>query len=309
MKVIDRDEDPSDDSYDSYFFAYFHNIAAALDQIRDAVKTYKPLLPTTLGVSEVVHDTTYVAAASTERGGSLPTEQSNKSGYGLKLASLGQLGQLGQFLRPFQSDSGASTPMPTQNNVQSKPQKPDSLLQQSGSLIASPSSLSTQSGRSVASEQVTPTASVDFSAPQRSSSGTPPGSGGVRSVDFAHTYPPPPSPPSELVHVSTRDSSSSSNSWGMPTWLRTGSRRVFASPSSFSSSSTIGQKGVSEVLSDVGSSSRLTDRSDFGFSVLETRNAAEPEVVEKFRSTFAFDDKEQLLGCKLFICLHTVISL
>ena len=38
---------------------------------------------------------------------------------------------------------------------------------------------------------------------------------------------------------------------------------------------------------------------DLGFSVLETHEAAEPEVVEKFRTTFAFDEKETLLGCEL----------
>ena len=67
-------------------------------------------------------------------------------------------------------------------------------------------------------------------------------------------------------------------------------------PSASSSGTTVGRKTVSEVIS--GSRSGDGASADFGFSVLEARDAAEPEVVEKFRSTFAFDEKEQLLGCE-----------
>ncbi|KAL5518675.1 ATG26 [Sanghuangporus vaninii] len=276
VKVLDQEDKETVNSYDSYFFAYFHNMAAALDQIRDAVKTYKPTLPATLGVSETVHDTTY-AAASADRTGLLVTEENNRSGYGLKLASL---------FRPFTADTGPPVATSTQNTSQSRSQSQGSTF--SGSSSASvPNTLSPRSG------QATPTGLAEFVGTSRSQPGTP-AMGSLKSIDFAHTYPPPPSPPSELSPIPSRESSASTSSWAVPTWLRS-SRRVFASPSAISSGATIGQKGVSEVVSDA---SFLGDRgaADLGYSVLETRNAAEPEVVEKFRTTFAFDEREQLLG-------------
>ncbi|KAH8120518.1 UDP-Glycosyltransferase/glycogen phosphorylase [Phellopilus nigrolimitatus] len=292
IKVVDQEEKPSDDSCDSYFFAYFHNISAALDQIRDAVKTYKPFSPNTINFIEPVHDTTGLKHASPpnattiDRVMSLPTEQqASKGGYGLKLVSL---------LRPFQSDSGGSaTPTPTQSNAQAKAQDNMHAHQQSGSLVASPSTLPTKSPQSGQLALTTPTSSSDAQRTQSDTAAI----AAVKSVDFAHTYPPPPSPPAELVPIPTRDSSTSTSSWGVPAWLR-GPRRVFTVPSASTSGITIGQKGVSEVISNVSSWSRSGERGsyDFGFSVLEAQEAAEPEVIEKFRSTFAFDDKELLLG-------------
>lgn len=281
VKVLDQEDKAAVDSYDSYFFAYFHNMAAALDQIRDAVKTYKPTLPPTLGVSEVVHDTTY-AAASADRTSVIPTEPSKGSSYGSKLASL---------LRPFTTDTGSAAATPTQNTVQAKFQSQVPGL--SGTYSASvPNSLSSRSGHS------TPTGSVELVGTSRSQSDIA-AMGTVKTVDSVHTYPPPPSPPSDLSPIPFRESSGNTSSWGVSTWLRN-SRRVFASPSAFSSGATIGQKGAYDVVSDVSFSSGLGDRgaADLGYSVLETRNAAEPEVVEKFRATFALDEREPLLGCK-----------
>ena len=42
VKVIDAEDRILSDAYDSYFFAYFHNMTGSLEQIRDAVRTYKP---------------------------------------------------------------------------------------------------------------------------------------------------------------------------------------------------------------------------------------------------------------------------
>ena len=39
--------------------------------------------------------------------------------------------------------------------------------------------------------------------------------------------------------------------------------------------------------------------SELGYSVLETPEMAiDQEMIDKFRTVFAFDDKEALLGCK-----------
>ncbi|EJD04268.1 UDP-Glycosyltransferase/glycogen phosphorylase [Fomitiporia mediterranea MF3/22] len=264
VKVIDQEEKPSVGSYDSYFFAYFHNVSAALDQIRDAVKKYKPFSHGIPPINEVVHDTTH-AAASSDRAGSIQAEQSNKNGYGLKFPS---------FLRPFQSDSGPISSTPTQSSIQPKVQDTHS------------SRSSYQFPPAVSTESATQGSQLDV-----------PASGSMKSVNTVHTYPPPPSPPSELTPIASRESSGTTSSWGMPNWLRS-PRRAFVTTSTSSSLGTIGQKGVFEVVSGPSSSSRTIDRglSDFGFSVLEPKNVAEPDVVEKFRTTFAFDEKEQLLG-------------
>jgi sterol 3beta-glucosyltransferase len=39
---------------------------------------------------------------------------------------------------------------------------------------------------------------------------------------------------------------------------------------------------------------------DMTFSILETPDMmVDPEMIEKFRNAFAYDDKETLLGCQL----------
>lgn len=304
VKVLDQEDKGTAQSYDSYFFAYFHNLSAALDQIRDAVKTYKPLLPALSEVPEVVHDTTQAATSGpgiTERPG-VTASESSKSGYGIKFTSL---------LRPFQSEASTTQLTPTQSNVQLKSQLPDrtrtpprpesSPTLPTGALKSPPKAylaLHHQNTSDVA----------DLT--QRSMSDI--GQGSFKSVDFAHTYPPPPSPPAELSTIPSRESSATGSSWGVPSWLKS-SRRVFGSPQSTTSSLTVGQKGVSEVITTGG---QAGDRSitDFGFSVLDTRDAAEPEVIEKFRSTFAFDEKEHLLGCKsdnlpLFEAFEFILSI
>lgn len=287
VKVLDQEEKGSVQSFDSYFFAYFHNIAAALDQIRDAVKAYKPHTLTNAGVSEIVHDTTQSSTSvpGSDRPATLTNEQQNKSGYGIKLASL---------LRPFQ-EYGSTASTPTQSNVQFK-QEPASLTLRSEQLMSSSPSISRSPQTGFVSHSRHSSNEIDGPEFVHRSMSESAASSSFKNYNIPHTYPPTPSPPAELTQIPTRDSATSTSSWGVPSWLRS-PRRVFASPSSTSSNLTVGQKGVSEVVS---SGPQVRDQStiDFGFSVLEARDAAEPDVVEKFRSTFAFDEKEQLLGCR-----------
>ena len=285
VKVLDQEDRSAHQSYDSYFFAYFHNISAALDQIRDAVKTYKPLIQPLTGISEVVHDTTQAASSGPgiiERTGVVAAEQS-KGGYGIKLSSL---------LRPFQSEAGTASPTPTQSSVQLKstsergtPKPESSQTLPAAALKSPPKAYLSLHHQNLSDGSDLKRRSMSEGAP-----------GSFKSIDFAHTYPPPPSPPTELAHVTSRDSQASGSSWGVPTWLKSPRKAFASSPPSISSSLTIGQKSVSEVIS-VGNQAGDRSIMDFGFSVLETRDAAEPEIVEKFRTTFAFDEKERLLGC------------
>ena len=296
VRVLDQEGGSQKSSYDSYFFAYFHNLPAALEQIRDAVKKYKPSTQQTLGVSEVVHDTTggrhlISAPGAIDRTTSLPAEGSlsTRTSYGLKLASL---------LRPFQSDNTSTTPTPTQANVYTREPDGDASRPQriiGPSFITSPN-LRTISPQLIQTSESTQSTASDKTERQSHRSASDSATSYIKVSDVPHTYPPPPSPPSELVPITTRESTNSLNSWGVGGWLR-GPRRVFASSGSMVGLG--GPKGVTEVVTNLSSSTRSLDQSttDFGFSVLETKDIVEPDVLEKFRSTFAFDGKESLLGC------------
>lgn len=290
VRVIDQEDQLSGNSYDSYFFAYFHNISAALDQIRDTVKTYKALPNIPSGVSAVVHDTTGLkgsplqGVAIVERTGPLTLENpSNRLSYGSRFASL---------LRPFQSESSNSAA--TQYVNQIKPQDSASTLRQVVPL-ASPIPMNVKSISQAYTDLTTTTSEQDTVKAYRALSDS--AAIAAKGSDFNHTYPPPPSP--EPPTLPSRDSSTTVSSWGVPAWLKS-PRRVFNSPSASVSGSLTSRKSISEVVSNV-SFSRGTDiaSSELGFSVLEAKDATEPEAAEKFRATFAFDDKEQLLGCKL----------
>lgn len=285
VKVIDKEDKVSDNGSDSYFFAYFQNITAALDQIRDAVKTYKPFTIHETGSLEVVHDTTGAKPVAVVPDRAI-SEQSGRLGYGIKLSSL---------LRPFQSDASSATVTPGSGTQET------TVLKNQGALVSSPSALSTAFSRNQIPSEESSTSMTDPTKTHRTRSDP---TTTILGKAVPHTYPPPPSPPAEIVPIPTRDSASSTSSWGVPGWLRT-PRRVFASPSASTSGTTIGPspREVSEYVSDVGSPSRSGEKherhsSDFGFSVLESKDLAEPEQGEKFRATFAFDEREQLLGCK-----------
>lgn len=121
-----------------------------------------------------------------------------------------------------------------------------------------------------------------------------------------HTYPPSSSP---------GESSSSSQGkilplgvpWnvGVPSWLRS-ARRTTAPGGSVSLTVSVSQNlgSVHEIYSSPVTS--FPDQSngapaDLGYSVLETTEAmVDGEIMEKFRTAFAFDDKEVLLACMPF---------
>ena len=88
------------------------------------------------------------------------------------------------------------------------------------------------------------------------------------------------------------------------------SRKMLSSPFSSSSSrsglehtasmpASTGTSGVSEVLSNNLTHSVTRNSGDFGyFSVLEApESLIDSDAEEKFRASFAFDEKEKLLGC------------
>ncbi|KAL6299038.1 UDP-Glycosyltransferase/glycogen phosphorylase [Sparassis latifolia] len=273
VKVVDKSDQYS---IDSYFFAYFHDLPAALEEIRDAVRANRGLPDK---ATPAVIDTTVTRASLTsphltDRTQSMPVSNPPRSSTSMfKLPSI---------FRPLQDSLpiGRSASTPERDNEDFT----HISKRASSSFIAvttSPKSLpSPNAGRSP-DNSVTSLSTL-----------TP-----VTSV--SHTYPPSPSPSpsiSEYVTSPTKDISS----WnvGVPSWLRMPSRRVFGgafNTSRVGTASTLASTSeeVSEVFST--SSSRYND---FGyFSILETpETIIDAEHIEKFRTSFAFDDKENLLG-------------
>ncbi|CAK5280074.1 unnamed protein product [Mycena citricolor] len=122
-----------------------------------------------------------------------------------------------------------------------------------------------------------------------------PGPEATANSGHEHTYPPSPSPCRDGTDPSL-NSESSASGWsmgmGVPSWLR-GPRRVFGGSSSDPSA-------VREVYSTslpAVPTSRGSGLGDLAFSVLETPDGApDPEMQDKFRTVFAYDEKETLLG-------------
>jgi sterol 3beta-glucosyltransferase len=278
VKVFDKEEYFS---VDSYFFAYFHDIPVALDQIRDAVRAYR-MLPQHPS-PELVMDTTAIRPrphTPIDRTHSLPTPDAAKSGSVFRLTSL---------LRPIQ----------------------DTLS------LARITSASEPTGVGEGFTHITKRASRSFipvtTSPKREGSPLPPSESqntltasaksmtatpSTRAID--HTYPPS-TPPSDSHLFSTYPSSWSV---GVPSWLKVPSRRVFNNSSAGTSIDTVtGPTGVSEVYSSTASSgNRLSGTADLGYSVLESPDTTvDAEVTEKFYSSFALDERETLLGCRRYL--------
>jgi sterol 3beta-glucosyltransferase len=275
VKVVDKEEAFS---VDSYFFAYFHDLPDALDQIRDAVRASRVLPP--LSSPQPVLDTTVARPPPApvipmDRAQSLPAvDLSSKTTSGFRLTSL---------LRPFHDNvRPMSSPIPERSD---QGEDFTHISKRSGaSFVPFTSSPKSQEARLPSSE---PRPLVGTSASNLTS--TP-----------EHTYPP---------STPTNDFPSTSWNVGVPSWLKGSSRRVLGSPSSAGivystplvASTSLG--GVSEVYSSTTLSSSMSRSrcapSELGYSVLETPEVSiDQEMTDKFRTAFAFDDKEVLLGCK-----------
>jgi hypothetical protein len=76
------------------------------------------------------------------------------------------------------------------------------------------------------------------------------------------------------------------------------SRRTLGGTSSAGSQQSA-EKAVTEVYSSGTHQSSLSSQgAELGYSVLETPDSTiDPEIIEKFQASFAFDDKERLFGC------------
>ncbi|KAF8649852.1 hypothetical protein AX16_005615 [Volvariella volvacea WC 439] len=245
VKVIDKEEEHY--AVDSYFFAYFHDLAAALDSIRQALQAYRDSSENPS--PRLVLDTTTSRTVS-ERTSSLPLEAASpKSATGFS--------RFTSFLRPLESigivRSSASVPT-TERPAETDEftyinRKPDSSFM------------------------------VFSTSPKRTS-------GSLPSTDSTKT-----------VQESISSDHTESTSWApsVPSWLK-GTRRVFGGVTA-GETVTSSPTGIREMYSSTLLAPTPTRSNDLAFSILETPNTVvDPEMIEKFRTAFAYDDKETLLG-------------
>ncbi|KAL7418121.1 hypothetical protein BDY24DRAFT_374148 [Mrakia frigida] len=322
IKVVEGDEATL--SFDSYFFAYFTNIDAALVQIREVLTTYRPQEQGSAPgwEKEQVYDTTMMKGGG--RRGSSPAEGA------VKPSGSSSLSRIGSLLHPF--SSGSSKSSPTVSVAQSP--------RRSGEFSSGPAPIPITSARrsrdlerdsSIARLSTTPDSVRTVTPPPSTTSSS--------STPNKHvSYPPstasgPPPPGLELVHTS------STSSWAPSNFIRRPSMKIFSSGASGASSllssvrptSLIGrrkgggaggrrkpvvvQERVENVMAgggtDVSFSEDSTDGyaseggarrgggSEMGgFSMLEKSETVDREEMEadrEFHEWFAMDKKELLL--------------
>lgn len=285
VKVFDKDHFSMDDSY---FFAYFQDLPAALGLIRDAVRTHRSLVsrsPLALLDTTSTRTPHPIATQGMDRTKSLPTPDS-RFGSPFRLSSL---------LRPFQDSLPASL-----GRMHTAPGGPE--------LTEGPDEYTHITRRSGSS--IVP---ITASSPEPMS---PPGSAKtIRAISKPtstaatptdHTYPPSTSVGDQDSGASAK-SVASSGPWnvGVPSWLKV-SRSRATTPTLHASliRASTSASGIREVYS-APSAGELAARQnsgdtqgDLGYSILETPEAVvDPESAEKFRAAFAFDEKETLMGC------------
>jgi sterol 3beta-glucosyltransferase len=289
VKVVDGSDDLA---VDSYFFTYFHDISAALEQIRDAIastRRFVPAAPQHFN-SEQLIDTTVPRSTSNYRAGPLEHAQAypdapTKSPSAFRLSAL---------LRPFQElPLGRSTATPAQSDEHEEFTHVEKRDNSSFVPIALPATPSDSPGANAVTDPTQSPLTLRSLLPDNS-------------ILASHTYPPltsPGEPPAQAPQEP-----SLATSWvSVPSWLRM-SRRPSVGASGTVNQQSAAQRDGKAVTEVYSSGTQLSFGSshgtDLGYSVLDTPDSAiDAETVEKFQVSFAFDDKERLLGCMYAVSL------
>ncbi|KIY51328.1 glycosyltransferase family 1 protein [Fistulina hepatica ATCC 64428] len=283
VKVFEKE---SPFSIDSYFFAYFHDLPAALDQIRDAVRDYRnrPHLDS----PQALLDTTVPKGPpmTVDRTASLPAEipssvsspltpsVSSSSRTGFRLTSLFRMPTLdARSGVPLSRGSSGESSQSASEDFTYISRRPDSFIP-----------ITTSPDMEQASE--TPTQSrIEHTYPPSTSlspAESPDESSFTRTASATPTQIPAASSFSSLLPIS------------VPLWLRP-SRKLWGA--SGGQLSVLTSSNVKEVYSPHTIEDRRTNGADMAFSVLETPDVRiDTETTDKFRQAFAYDEKEILLG-------------
>lgn len=281
VKVVDGSEDLA---VDSYFFTYFHDISAALEQIRGAIastRRFIPAAPQPLNVEQLI-DTTLPRSTSNYRTGSAEHAQANADVHPRSPSTF----RLSALLRPFQElPLGRAASAPGQLDEHEEFTHVEKRDNSSFVPIALPATPSDSPGSNHATD----------SSPLTLRSRLP-----DNSILSSHTYPPLTSPGEPPMQA--QQEPSLATSWvSVPSWLKM-SRRPSAGASGTVNQQPAMQrdgKAVTEVYSSGTQQSFGSSHGpDLEYSVLDAPDSAiDAETVEKFQVAFAFDDKERLLGC------------
>ena len=282
VKVVDGSEDLA---VDSYFFTYFHDISTALEQIRDAIASTRRFVPATPQHlnSEQLIDTTVPRSTSNYRTGSLEHTQTYADAHPRSSSAF----RLSALLRPFQElPLGRATTTPGQLDEHEEFTHVEKRDNSSFVPIALPATPSESPGANLATDSTQSPPTLRSLLPDNS-------------ILAGHTYPPLTSPGEPLAQASQEPSLATS--WvSVPSWLRMSRRpSVGASGTVNPQPATLRDgKEITEVYSSGTQQSIGSSGPDLGYSVLDAPDSAiDAEIVEKFQVSFAFDDKERLLGC------------
>ncbi|KZT52776.1 glycosyltransferase family 1 protein [Calocera cornea HHB12733] len=279
VKVFDRDDKDENYSLDSYFFAYFHDLDHALEQIQDILQEHRRSASDPTGHGGVVHDTTSAGVISSIGSPDRPVQADSKP-TSFRLTSL---------LRPFSSHP---QPLGFPVRTESAPEHIQDIgiagTPPSRHLTASPSPLQDDSR----------TLRPGFFRPSTSSPDITPQSGSMPESSASHIYPPSwSSSPGQHQETLQTQQDQASKGWSVPHWLR-GSSRLFSPGVSGSDASSMPH---SVILSDHASDDEdeQDGSNNMGFSLLDGTDVPhvfDTTVAEKFHSTFALDEKEALIG-------------
>lgn len=280
VKVVDKSENFS--TVDSYFFAYFQDLEAALEQIRDAVRTYPPSedLP-----EATVIDTTGAKSIAAFPPTSQAQDETPRQGFtGFRISSL---------WRPWSDATAPNRPVALTLEVDTADDFTH-ISRRRSSFIP----FTTSPDRLTPALPPTKESSDHLANDDSSQHPTP-----IAPTSSDHTY-----PPSNSIDSSS--SGSSLSSWGRPSWLRIPSRRPFSIHTGNSTAiaehpppnplTSLNSGGIADALTSALSSAGSKLMPDLGFSVLDSpEGQVEQDVQDKFRQAFAFDENEKVLGCKL----------
>ena len=276
VKVIDKDDSLA---VDAYFFAYFHNLSDALDQIRDVVRTYRSQNFLSERSAPAVVDTTAPRSPASTGAVTSPVDlNSQKATSGFRLSSL---------FRPFSDTSLLGRPSVSPSADLNSDDYTHIQRKDDTSFIPRTSSPATLN-----------------SFPRQGTDSTTSSRHTTQSLPVPdYTYPP--STSSSTIYPNASLNRDATGSWGLgvPAWLKSSRKTFSGTPVTPESQTILDSNPVKEVYSSASSPGPMpvsrSSGGDLAFSVLETPDiAAEPEIIEKFHTAFAYDAKETLLGCR-----------
>jgi sterol 3beta-glucosyltransferase len=280
IKVVDKNENFS--TVDSYFFAYFQDLQAALEQIRDTVRTYRP-------PSEGLPEATVIDTTGAKSIAAFPPTSQSQDGTSRPGFTAFRFSSL---WKPWSDPTTPNRPAALTLEVDTTDDFTH-VSKRRSSFIPFTTSPDRVSPALPATEE-----SSDSLTSEDSSQPTP-----IATTSSDHTY-----PPSGSIDPSS--SGSSLSSWGRPSWLRIPTRRPFSVHTGNSTAvaehtppnpaTLLNSGGIADALTSALSSAGSKLMPDLGFSMLDSpEGQVEQEVQDKFRQAFAFDEHEKVLGCKL----------